>query len=300
MGFVGVDTTHSAIRPVFPVWARELGLPTDRLRGHDLPLDTDPQTYRDLVAAIREDEAYLGALVTTHKVALYDAAADLFDELDDFSIQCGEISSIFKRAGRLHGAAKDPITAGLALTEFLSADHFASTGAEVVCLGAGGAGTAITTYLAQGADVPARIVVTDVDAHALARLEEIHQRAGIAPGLVEYEHVTGSGRSAELLAGAPAASLVVNASGLGKDRPGTPLAEGAVFPERAVVWEINYRGTLEFWRQARAQAEERSLLLIDGWRYFIHGWTQVISDVFDLSLSAATIDRLAGLAQESR
>jgi shikimate 5-dehydrogenase len=300
MGFIGVDTGHSAIRSVFPIWARELGLPTEELRGHDVPLGADPQTYRDLVAAIRDDDSHLGALVTTHKVALFDAAADLFDDLDGFSTQCGEISSIYKRDGRLCGAAKDPVTAGLALSEFVPHGHFARTGAELLCLGAGGAGTAITTYLAQSADVPARIVVTDVDATGLARLEEVHRRAGVVPGLVRYEHVAGAEQSTTLLAAAPPGSLVVNASGLGKDRPGSPVADDAVFPERALVWEINYRGSLELWHQARMQAEQRSLVLVDGWRYFIHGWTQVIADVFHLPLPAATVDRLASLAEAVR
>lgn len=300
MGFVGVDTGHSAIRTVFPVWARELGLPTEQLRGHDVPLGADPQTYRDLVTAIRDDDTHLGALVTTHKVALYEAAGDLFDELDKFSTQCGEISSISKRDGRLCGAAKDPITAGLALAEFLPTGHFARTGGEVLCLGAGGAGTAITTHLARASDVPARIVVTDIDPAGLARLAEVHRRAGVAPGLVRYEHVGGAERSTELLAAAPAGSLVVNASGLGKDRQGSPLADAAVFPERGLVWEINYRGSLEFWHQASAQAEQRSLVLVDGWRYFIHGWTQVIADVFDIPIPATTVDRLATLAEAVR
>jgi len=300
MGFVGVDTSHSAIRLVFPLWARELGLPTEELRGHDIPLGADSATYRDLITSIRDDETSLGALVTTHKVALFDAAADLFDDLDDFSRQCREISSIYKRNDRLCGAAKDPVTAGLALGEFVPAGHFARTGGELLCLGAGGAGTAITTHLAQAGDAPARIVVTDVEETGLARLEEVHRRAGIAPGLVRYELVTGSEDSTELVGATPPDSLVVNASGLGKDRPGSPLSAAAVFPERALVWEINYRGSLGFLHQAQAQADLRSLVVIDGWRYFIHGWTQVIADVFDRPLTAATVDRLAALAEAVR
>ena len=300
MGFVGVDTSHSAIRLVFPLWARELGLPTEELRGHDIPLGADSATYRDLITSIRDDETSLGALVTTHKVALFDAAADLFDDLDDFSRQCREISSIYKRNDRLCGAAKDPVTAGLALGEFVPAGHFARTGGELLCLGAGGAGTAITTHLAQAGDAPARIVVTDVEETGLARLEEVHRRAGIAPGLVRYELVTGSEDSTELVGATPPDSLVVNASGLGKDRPGSPLSAAAVFPERARVWEINYRGSLGFLHQAQAQADLRSLVVIDGWRYFIHGWTQVIADVFDRPLTAATVDRLAALAEAVR
>jgi len=97
MGFVGVDTGHSSIMKVFPRRADHLGLPTRDLRGHDVPLGAPDAVYRDLVSAIRDDEGHLGALVTTHKIRVFEAARDLFDELDDVSVQCGEISSISKR-----------------------------------------------------------------------------------------------------------------------------------------------------------------------------------------------------------
>ena len=45
-----------------------------------------------------------------------------------------------------------------------------------------------------------------------------------------------------MLAARPPHSLVVNASGLGKDRPGSPLPDGAPFPRHGVAWELNYRG----------------------------------------------------------
>ena len=61
-----------------------------------------------------------------------------------------------------------------------------------------------------------------------------------------------------LLEALPPASLVVNATGMGKDRPGSPVSAGARFPERGVVWEFNYRGPLDFWHQALAQQQERS------------------------------------------
>jgi shikimate 5-dehydrogenase len=79
-------------------------------------------------------------------------------------------------------------------------------------------------------------------------------------------------------------SLVVNATGLGKDAPGSPLTDAAVFPLRAVVWELNYRGDLIFLQQARRQQAARGLRLEDGWTYFIHGWTQVIAEVFHIAI----------------
>jgi shikimate 5-dehydrogenase len=100
----------------------------------------------------------------------------------------------------------------------------------------------------------------------------------------------------ELLLTLPSASLVVNATGMGKDIPGSPVTDAGRFPERGVVWDFNYRGTLEFLHQGRAQRDSRSLVIDDGWRYFIHGWTQVIADVFDIDMPHETVIRLSRIA----
>jgi shikimate 5-dehydrogenase len=300
MGFVGVTTSGSSIMKVFPRWAEVLGLPTRRLTGHDLPLDAGEDDYRTLVAAIRDDPAHLGALVTTHKIGVFQAAADLFAELDEFARLCGEISSISKEDGRLVGHAKDPVTAGLALEEFLPPGHFATTGAEAVCLGGGGAGTALTWYLAHRADRPGRIVCTDTSTERLAHLREVHLGGGLDPDLFRYERVESALDGDRLVTAAAPGSLIVNATGLGKDRPGSPLTEDAVLPRHGLVWELNYRGRLDFLGQARAQRRARDLTVIDGWRYFIHGWTQVIAEVFHLELDRPTVERLAAVAEELR
>ena len=300
MGFVGVDTANSSIMRVFPLWADHLGLPTRVLRGHDVPLDSADEVYRGLVTSIARDETHLGALVTTHKIRVYEAARDLFDELDDFSRQCGEISCISKRTGRLRGGAKDPLTAGLALEEILGPGWFAAGEGEVVCLGSGGAGTAISTYLARAEKPPARITVTDVSGGRLAHVREVHARAGLDADLFRYVEVVSAGQAGELVSGAAPRSLVVNATGLGKDRPGNPVPETTVFPRGAVVWEINYRGALDFLHLAERQEIDRDLVVSDGWRYFIHGWTQIIAEVFDIAMPADTVEELAGLAEAVR
>jgi hypothetical protein len=58
-------------------------------------------TETEVVEFIRSDPLSLGALVTTHKIDLFRAARDLFDECDAFSTQMGETSCISKRDGRL-------------------------------------------------------------------------------------------------------------------------------------------------------------------------------------------------------
>ncbi|WP_156761359.1 shikimate dehydrogenase family protein [Microbacterium karelineae] len=295
MTFIGVSTGASSIMGIFPRWAEALGLDDATLDGEDLPLDASAQQYRTTVAALRDDPDRVGALVTTHKMALYDACHDLFDELDDFARACGEISSIAKRDGRLLGHAKDPITARLALEEFFPSDGFGGD-RDAVVLGAGGAGTALTWCLAEREDRPRRVVVTDTSPERLSHLSAVHERRGTPRGLLDLR-LADDAVTHEVLAEAPGGSLVVNATGLGKDRPGSPLPDDVLFPEGARVWEFNYRGTLEFLAQARAQQDARGLDVVDGWRYFIHGWTQVIAEVYGIPMPAQAVERLARLAE---
>ena len=87
-----------------------------------------------------------------------------------------------------------------------------------------------------------------------------------------------------MLAGLKPGSLIINATGLGKDAPGSPLTGAARFPEQAIAWDLNYRGDLIFLDQARAQRQQRGLQIEDGWTYFLHGWTQVIAEVFHIEI----------------
>ena len=155
MEFVGVTTGSSSIMKLFPLWARELGIDAE-LSGRDVPLGAPPETYREILEHVRDDDGTLGALVTTHKLAVLAAARDLFDELDANAERLGEVSSISKRDGRLIGHAFDPITSGYALERIGPFDG------DVLCLGAGGAGAAIVLHLLSR-DRPPRIAVTDTD-----------------------------------------------------------------------------------------------------------------------------------------
>ena len=302
LAFVGVTASASSINDVFPRWARLLGLGPVRFEPLDLPLDADAATYRAVVRSIRDDPAYCGALVTSHKVRVLRAARDLFDDLDPDARLCGEVSCIARRDGRLLGHAKDPITSGRALDDLLAADHFAASGGEVVCLGAGGSGLAIAVHLLLGraGDRPARITLVDTDRARLADCEAALQGIAAARGRVDLVASDGPDDSDAVVTRAAPGSLIVNATGLGKDRPGSPLGDAAAFPRRAVVWELNYRGARPFLAQARAQADAARLVVADGWRYFIHGWSEVIAEVFGIDLTPAVLDALSDEAERLR
>jgi len=284
--FIGVTTGQSSIMRVFPEWARHLRLGDCTIAGLDFAPHDNPQAYREAVSFIKQDERSLGALVTTHKVDLLRACRDLFDELDPYASLLGEVSSISKRDGRLIGHAKDPITSGLALDAFLPSNHWQRTGAEAFIMGTGGSAAALTWHLMQPdhrANRPCRIVVANRSTPRLDEMRHLHDQ--LATGIpVEYVHAPEPQRNDAVLAGLRPHSLVVNATGLGKDAPGSPLTDAATFPENAFAWDFNYRGNLVFLQQARAQAEARQLHVEDGWVYFIHGWTQVIAEVFHITI----------------
>jgi shikimate 5-dehydrogenase len=298
--FIGVTTGKSSIRSLFPRWAAALRLGRCRIAGIDLPLHAPVGSYRRVVSFIKSDPLSRGALVTTHKIDLFAACRDLFDEVDPLAELMGELSCLSKRDGRLVASAKDPISAGLALDGFLPAGHFASTGGELFSMGAGGSTIAITWRLMhprRGADRPSRVIVSNRSLPRLEALEKIHDAFGFGVP-VEYVLADAPGANDSVMARLRPGSLVVNATGLGKDSPGSPITDAAPFPEAGFAWELNYRGDLVFLRQALAASRRRKLVVEDGWTYFIHGWTAVIAEVFgiDIPASGPRFDELAAMA----
>jgi shikimate 5-dehydrogenase len=300
MYFIGGSTGRSSIMQVFPIWARELGI-NGVLKGIDLPLHAPPDQYRQVVDFIKGDPMSLGALVTTHKLDLYKAARDLFDGVGESTEILDEVSSISKRGTALWGHAMDSVTSGLALEAIVGDGYWSSTGADLLIIGAGGSSLALTLYLHEravnGRETPARVVVTNRSPERLDEMQSVHRRIGfkvpidyhLAPTPIDNDN-----RLRELGPG----SVVINATGLGKDRPGSPLTDDAIFPEHGIAWEFNYRGDLVFLDQARAQATQRHLRVEDGWFYFLHGWTRVIDEVFHRAIptEGPVFDRLSELA----
>ena len=171
MYFVGVTTGQSSIMKMFPIWAKELGLDAE-IKGIDLPIHAPDEDYRAVVQFFRDDPLSLGALVTTHKIDMYNAAKDMFDYLDPYAQRFGELSSISKLDGQLRAHAKDPISSGLALDAFVPEGHWLKTGAEVCIIGAGGSALSISAYLGNeerhGKDLPSRIHLNNRSAPRLA------------------------------------------------------------------------------------------------------------------------------------
>ncbi|WP_296435782.1 shikimate dehydrogenase family protein [Rhizobium sp. UBA1881] len=298
--FIGVTTGKSSIMKVFPAWGNFLGLKDAEIKGIDFKLHDDPAAYRKAVEFIRDDPMSMGALVTTHKIDLFHACRDMFDVIDPHALLMDETSCISKRDGKLICHAKDPISSGLSIDGFLGETYFADNNADLFSMGAGGSTIALTWHLmrkSRGRNVPSRIIVTNRSQHRLDEIKRIHEQVDFDVP-VEYLLAERPEDNDKVLATLKPGSLVINATGLGKDAPGSPLTDAAVFPERAVIWDLNYRGELVFLDQARRQQTERSLRIEDGWTYFIHGWTQVIAEVFDVSIptSGPSFDRISEIA----
>ncbi|MCY4063183.1 MAG: shikimate dehydrogenase [Chloroflexi bacterium] len=299
--FVGVSTAGSSIMKIFPQWATLLGLHAE-IVGCDLPLRSAKGTYRRVLREIRDDPRVVGALVTAHKIDLLRACRDLIDKLDEHATLCDEASCIAKRNGRLLALAKDPIASVAALDGFVEPGHWRRGERDVLCLGAGGAAVAISVGLAQrgGADgLPGRFVLTDVLPERLASIRRIHRRLGSRIQF-EYHLSQDAGDNDSLLAALPAGSLVINATGLGKDKPGSPLSWDALFPHEGLVWELNYRGRRDFMLGAQAQAAARDLRVVDGWDYFLHGWTEAIAEVFQIVIDDESFAQMRKIAAAHR
>ena len=297
--FIGVTTGQSSIMKVFPKWADALGLKDAVIKGIDFAPHSSAEEYREAVTFIKNDPLSLGALVTTHKIDLFNTCKDLFEYVDPYAERLGEVSSISKKGGKLCAHAKDPISSGLALENFVPANYWTQYDGDVLLLGAGGSTLAMSVYFAQeqfGANVPKRIIIANRSVPRLESAQAILD--GINPKIhFEYIHNPSPADNDKTLASLKPHSLIVNATGLGKDGPGSPLTDDCVFPEDSLVWEINYRGDLLFKRQAEAQAQSRRLHVEDGWIYFIHGWTQVISEVFQIEIKGELLEKLSEIAK---
>jgi shikimate dehydrogenase len=300
--FVGVTTAQSSIMKVFPRWMQALGRPDVVIAGIDHMIHDDPSAYRQTVAQIKYDPLSLGALVTTHKIDLLEASRDMFDELHSSALLTGEISSISKRDGRLVGHAKDPLTAGLSLDAILGEGYFGLMGGDVLCFGAGGSGKAIALHFIdkeKTSDRPKKMIVVN---RSQNRLESLRAMVESLETDIEFEYLCNADPEVNdnVMSSLREGSLVINATGMGKDSPGSPITDEGIFPRNGIAWEINYRGDLHFWHQAMAQKESQKLSVEDGWLYFLHGWTQVIAEVFHMDLSQHMFEALAEIASELR
>jgi shikimate dehydrogenase len=99
-----------------------------RLIGCDLPVEAPTTAYRGVVRELANDTNAVGAVITSHKVAVLRAAGDLIGSLDALASECGEVNALRRVASTLSGFARDPVSVGRVV------DEIWPHGDQVVCL----------------------------------------------------------------------------------------------------------------------------------------------------------------------
>jgi shikimate 5-dehydrogenase len=300
--FIGVTTGKSSINKVFPLWMKVIGREDVILEGMDCKIHDEPESYRRAVAQIKYDPLSLGALVTTHKIDLLNAARDMFEYLDPYAQITGEVSSISKLEGRLEGHAKDPLTSGASLDAIIEKGYFGKTGGHVLCFGAGGSGVATLLHLINKKDNEDRPEKFTFVNRSQGRLDHAKEMVSGVETDIQVEYIQSSDPvvNSQIMETFPPYSIVINATGMGKDTPGSPITWDGKFPMNSIAWEFNYRGELDFMHQALAQVESRNVKVEDGWIYFVHGWTQVVAQVLHFDLTPELFDKLNEAASSVR
>jgi shikimate dehydrogenase len=299
---IGINSSKSAIMNVFPLWMKVLEKPEVIIESIDLVNNDTPEYYKFVIDQIKKDPLSLGAMVTTNKINLYNATRDMFDYLDPDTLSRGEVSSITKIEGKLVGHDIDAISAGLSLEEIIEPGYFERTSGEVLCFGAGGVGMAIALHLINKnnkADRPRRYIFSNRSQWRLNQAKEMVNKEN-TDILFEYICNNDLQINDQLMETMPSYSIVVNATGMGKDIPGSPIRWSSRFPQNGIAWEVNYRGSLDFLHQAEAQIRSRKLKVEDGWQYFLHGWTQVIAKALNVTITPALFRELAIVAVKVR
>ena len=302
--FIGVTTGASRIMDLFPRWAPLLGT-TAILTGLDLPLDAGREQYRHVVETIATQADTLGAVITSHKLNLFAASRDLFSSFDPLARLTREANVIAKREG-LVAYARDPQAIVKTLDSMLGTGTWPRPNQQILCFGAGGAATAIALSVLRSVDsldqtltpratLPAKMHFVDVRSERLAAMSRVVQGLGASERCEFHLHTYPADNDA-LLRGLPAGSLIINATGMGKDLPGKPVTNYAKFPPGATVWDLNYRGELAFLSLARTQAQALGLSVYDGWCYFLHGWMQALQPILGMELDDVLIKRIEATA----
>jgi shikimate dehydrogenase len=287
--FVGVSTSGSSAIALFPGWCAALGIDAELV-----PVDL-AKAYRQLVGDLGADQEAAGAVVTTHKVAMFETSADLFISRDRSVDLFEEISCVTAGGGGLGANTIDPASVARTLSEILPrpVDE-----ASALVFGAGGAGTAVSAALLTDRTSTWNVTLTDTVDSRLAQAERIFSALSVQDRAT-LVRAGGSEDNDDALSKAPPGSFVVNATGMGKDVPGSPLSGRVSFPNRALVWDLNYRGELTLLDQARTQARDRGLRVEDGRRLFVHGWAEGLRQIFGREVAVETLEESSPWSRDS-
>jgi shikimate 5-dehydrogenase len=254
----------------------------------------------------------LGAVVTSHKLRLFSACHDLLDDAEPLVALTREINSLDTRDG-VRAYARDPQSLDVILDVILDGigGPRGPVPRPVLCIGAGGSATAL--MLAMRLDIagtlaarqpvvrtgPAtrgHLTIVGRDQGSLGNVRAVRNRCGIPGDGVSFLLAPDQDAAVRCAEAALPGTVIINATGLGKTGPGSPLPDTAAFPPGAVAWDFNYRGPLTFLSQAR----HAGVATEDGWDYFVAGWSAALAAITGKDLTPELLSRAAQSACAAR
>lgn len=282
--FLGVSTQNSAIISLFPAWCEVLGVCCS-LRGVDLAIDSSPSSYTSLLEEMKK-KSCVGGLITTHKSNVFRYGETCFKQVSPVSEALHEVSVIYKRKNHseLFGDALDTVSIEPIINKLTETNSLWSKGDKnVVVFGGGGAGLALVYALCNKAiSQPINITIIENNQKRIVFLKKMLNNSILFPLNVEVLHSEQGEFSISHVGKKP---LIVNATGMGKDLPGSPIKNFQNIPPESTIWDFNYRGELSFLKYASKYNIEKKLLIEDGWDYFLSGWVHVMCMVFNIEIS---------------
>ena len=233
-----------------------------------------------------ESPTCVGGLVTSHKASLFRYGRSCFAEVSRIAEALEEISTIYKRknCSGLFGEALDTVSIVPVAEEVTVRNvHWMAGSKEVVILGGGGAGIALVYALCNIPTRPRQISVVERNEERVNFLRKVVADATLFT--VEGIKIIRWADADNVLREAGERPLIVNATGMGKDVPGSPVKDVHNIPFGSTLWDFNYRGELDFLKNAQQLASQERLLLVDGWDYFISGWMHAMCRIFHVRCS---------------
>ena len=181
----------------------------------------------------------------------------------------------------------------------------------MLCFGAGGSAIALMlamrldiagtlaarqSVLRTGPGARGHLTIVGRDQESLGNVRAVRDRCGIPAGGVSLLLAADQEAAARCVEAAPPETVIINATGLGKTGPGSPLPDTAAFPPGAVAWDFNYRGPLTFLSRAR----QAGVATEDGWDYFVAGWSAALAALTGTDLTPELLSRAAQSARAAR
>lgn len=250
IGLIGKPLAHS-ISPAF----QQAALDHLRIDARYELWETERDALAERLAGMRS-AGCLGANVT---VPYKEAIIPLLDEIHPLAGRIGAVNTVVNRDGRLCGYNTDMTGFARALRE---EGGFDASGAQVVLLGAGGAGRAATTALIQGR--AASVAITDILPQRAERL--VADLAGQGETVLRNVPATKD----KLAAAVSGCQLLVNCTPIGmrhsREEHDLPISSDLI-PARALVFDIIYNPVET---RLLAEAKRRGARTLGGLPMLVH------------------------------